>query len=171
MAGLKMIKLPNSKREPVKGARLVGDVDANEIIDVTVRVRRGKGKALLPETLAALGATPHAERKHMTREEFAAAHGADHSDIEKVVQYASEHGLTAHDPSIARRSVHLSGTAQAMTEAFGVDLKHYQVDNTLTYRGNADHVHVPEEISDVVEAIVGFDNRPCLLYTSDAADE
>ena len=81
------------------------------------------------------------------------------ADLEKVVAYASEHGLSAHSPSVARRSVHLVGTAEAMAQAFGVDLKHYQVDG-LTYRGNADHVQVPDDLSGIVEAVVGFDTRP-----------
>jgi kumamolisin len=56
--------------------------------------------------------------------------------------------------------VHLVGTADAMAKAFRVDLKHYQVDGRLTYRGNAEHVYVPDELSGIVEAIIGFDTRP-----------
>lgn len=160
MADSQFVRLPNSKREPVKGAQIQGDVAADELIDVTVRVRRGHGKSLAAQSVMALAATPRKDREHMTREQFAAAHGADEADLEKVAQYATEHGLTAHDASVARRSVHLTGTAEAMKAAFGVELKHYQVDGTPAYRGNADHVNVPADLAGIVEAIVGFDTRP-----------
>jgi len=160
MDQIKWVELPRSKREPMRGARVVAETDPNEIIDVTVRVRHGKGTKSLAGTVAALAATPAHARRHLSREEYTVAHGADHGDLEKVMAFASEHGLSAHSASVARRSVHLVGTANAMAKAFGVDLKHYQVDNGQTYRGNADHVHVPDDLSGIVEAVVGFDTRP-----------
>ena len=132
-----------SKREPMRGAAFEAPTDPKEIIDVTVRVCHAKGSKSLAGTVAELAALPPHARRHLSREEYTAAHGADHGDLEKVMAYASEHGLSAQSPSVAGRSVHLVGTAEAMTEAFGVDLKHYQVGEGLTYRGNADHVHVP----------------------------
>ena len=160
MDQIKWVELPRSKREPMRGARVVAETDPNEIIDVTVRVRHGKGTKSLAGTVATLAATPAHARRHLSREEYTAAHGADHGDLEKVMAFASEHGLSAHSASVARRSVHLVGTADAMAKAFGVDLKHYQVDNGPTYRGNAAHVHVPDDLSGIVEAVVGFDTRP-----------
>jgi kumamolisin len=154
------VELPGSKREPMRGARIVSDTDPSEIVDVTVRVRHGKGTKSLAAAVAALAETPVHARQHLSREQYTAAHGADVADLDKVISFASEHGLSAHSPSAARRSVHLVGTADAMAKAFGVALKHYQVDGSLTYRGNADHVHVPNELSGIVEAVVGFDTRP-----------
>src|SRR5271166_2318347 len=129
MDQIKWVELPLSKREPMRGARVVADADPNEIIDVTVRIRHGVGTKSLAATVAALADTPVHARRHMSREEYTTAHGADLGDLEKVMDFASEHGLSAHTPSVARRSVHLVGTADAMAKAFGVDLKHYQVDN------------------------------------------
>jgi kumamolisin len=159
MAESKWVVLPASKRAVLRGARVVGPADPGEIIDVTVRVRHASGSKPLAETVKALAATPVHARRHLSREEYAAAHGADQADLEKVMAYASRHGLSAHSPSIGRRSVHLVGTAAAMTAAFGVNLQRYQV-GELSYRGNADHVQVPEELSGIVEAVVGFDTRP-----------
>jgi len=159
MGEMKWVQLPGSKREPMRGVRIVADADPNQIIDVTVRVRHAMGTKSLSAKVAELAGTPVHERRHLTREEYTAAHGAAQNDFEKVMAFASEHGISAHSPSAASRSMHLVGTAEAMTKAFGVDLKHYQVGD-LTYRGNADHVHVPEELSGIVEAVIGFDTRP-----------
>ena len=63
----------------------MAETDPNEIIDVTVRVRHGKGTKSLAGTVATLAATPAHARRHLSREEYTAAHGADHGDLEKVM--------------------------------------------------------------------------------------
>jgi kumamolisin len=154
------VTLTQSKREPLQGAREVGRADAAEIVDVTVRVRPRKGKAALARAAAAMAARPPRARRYLRREEYAATHGADPGDLAKVVRFASEHGLTAYGESIERRIVHLVGTAEAMNEAFKVDLKTYRVDDSLSYRSHADPVQIPAELAGIVEAVIGFDTRP-----------
>jgi kumamolisin len=130
------------------------------MIDVTVYVRARKGSQPLAAAVAALSAVPSRARRHLSRQEYAAAHGADLGDLEKVVSFASEHGLTAHDASVAQRSVHVMGKSDAMSQAFKADLKTYRLEDGTTYRGNAGPVQIPEELSGIVEAVVGFDTRP-----------
>jgi kumamolisin len=95
----------------------------------------------------------------MSRQEHADMSGADPADLQAVEKFAADHGLTVTDSSVARRSVHLQGTAKAMEQAFDVKLRNYQVRN-MVYRGHDQAASVPDELADVVEAIVGFDNRP-----------
>jgi kumamolisin len=156
----KWVSLPNSKREPVPGAQVLGSVDPGEMIDVTVIVRPRKGSRPLARAVAALAAVPPHARRHLSRQEYAAAHGADPGDFHAVAAFAAAHGLTAHDANVARRTVHLVGRADAMTEAFKVDLKTYRLADATTHRGNAADVQIPEELSGIVQAVIGFDTRP-----------
>ncbi len=152
------VQVRNSMRPPMKGAREVGKTNPAELVEVTVRVRRRTSHDAVARAVHE-AAGPLGERRTMGRDEYEKAHGADPDDLKKVVEYATRHGLTVLDSSAARRSVHLLGTAQAMARAFHVDLRTYQ-HNNMTYRGHPDHVHVPKDLADVVEAVVGFDNRP-----------
>jgi len=156
----KFVELPGGKREPMRNARAVAAIDPNERIDVTVRLRGVAKSKALSETFESLAKKPVKARKHLSREQYKEAHGADAADMEKVMAYAAMHGLSAHSPKLAARSVHLVGNADAMAKAFGVDLRHYQVEGGPSYRGNAGSVHIPEELSGIVEGIVGFDTRP-----------
>jgi hypothetical protein len=104
-------------------------------------------------------ATPLGQRKFLTREEFAAQHGAAQADLDKVAAFAQAHGLTVAESSAARRTVVLSGTVAQMEAAFGVSLGHYETP-TESYRGREGFVHVPEEIAEIVESVLGLDNRP-----------
>ena len=53
----------------------------------------------------------------------------------------------------------LSGTIAALTAAFKVELHKFKKAN-LSYRGRIGSVSVPEELSQIVVGVHGFDNRP-----------
>jgi kumamolisin len=153
------VAIPRSVRTPLAGAQVVGDVDPGELIDVTVRLRSRSPAHQLANTVRTIAAQHPGKRKHMTREEFATAHGAAPGDLDQIKAFASQNGLAVADASVARRSVHLRGSADAMNKAFGITLKHYR-HKAGTYRSYAEPVTVPQQIAPLVEAIVGFDTRP-----------
>lgn len=61
--------------------------------------------------------------------------------------------------SKVKRSVRVTGPAGALGAAFGVELGYFQHGN-LSYRGRVGPVKVPASLSGIVEAVIGFDNRP-----------
>jgi len=147
-----------SERAPFGGSRAVGPVDGDERFEVTVRVRR---KTTL-QSLAAHGFQADvlpAKRRYLTREEYAASHGAGQADIAKVEAFAHVHGLVVVETSAARRSVFLSGTATNFAAAFGTKIEHYEHDGG-TYRGRTGSLTVPEDLADIVEGVFGIDDRP-----------
>ena len=130
-----------SDRTPFSGARSVGPVADDERFEVTVRVRR---KTAL-QSLAAHGFQADVmptKRRYLTRDEYAASHGADLADLAKVEAFAHAHGLVVVETSAARRSVFLSGTAANFATAFGTKIEHYEYDGG-TYRGRTGPLTVP----------------------------
>ena len=154
----KRISIAGSEREPMAGAHAVGAVSPDERMEVTVRVRP---KAPLHSlAAAALSAdTLPARRPVLTREQYAAQHGADAKDLAKVSDFAKNHGLAVVETSAARRSVVLSGPAKALSEAFAVTLQQYEHDGG-TYRGRTGAITIPADLADVIEAVFGLDDRP-----------
>ncbi|HTC23001.1 MAG TPA: protease pro-enzyme activation domain-containing protein, partial [Gemmatimonadales bacterium] len=150
------VPVPGSDRAALPGARSTGPVDPGERIQVTVLVRP---RASAQPSAEAIGSSPPSKRRHLTREEFSSAHGADASDLTKVEAFAHEHGLDVTEISAARRSVVLSGTVAAFSDAFGVALERY-VHPGGTYRGRTGPVHVPAALADVVQGVFGLDDRP-----------
>ncbi|HTW59078.1 MAG TPA: S53 family peptidase [Terriglobales bacterium] len=141
----------------MKGAREIGPANPNEIVDVTIRLlsRAGKKPAIAADEFT----KPIEERKILSRQEFELRHGADPDRMARVEAFARQHKLTVKEKSIARRTVILSGTVAAVSEAFGVELKQYQ-HPAGTYRGRVGAVQLPAELHDVVEGVFGLDNRP-----------
>jgi len=149
--------LRGSDRVPMKDAREVGPADPNEIVDVTIRLRSKAGEEPIVdgEDLK----RPLTERKVLTRKEFEDKHGADESSMRLVEEFAREHKLLVKEKSAARRTIILSGTVAAMSEAFGVELMEFEHAGGK-YRGRIGTVNLPEELRGHVEGVFGLDNRP-----------
>jgi kumamolisin len=157
MPSKKTVVLAKSHRKPVPSARLIGDVDPKETIEITVRVRSRSSddRAAL---LANMQNQLPAQRQYLTREQLASRFGADQADLDKVAAYARANGLTATSTNVARRTVMVKGTVANLVKAFPTELKQYDSDQGK-FRGRTGPLQIPEELSGIVEAIFGFDNR------------
>jgi kumamolisin len=157
MASKKTVVLAKSHRKPAPNARLIGDVDPNEILEITIRVRSrsSEDRAAL---LANMQDQLPAQRQYLTREQLASRFGANQTDLDKVAAYAHENGLTVTSSSVGRRTVMVKGTVANLVKAFPTQLKQYDSDQGK-YRGRIGALQIPEALSGIVEAIFGFDNR------------
>jgi hypothetical protein len=151
------VAISGSKRKPARGAIRTGDADRKESFSVTIRVRRRPDGPPMP-SLDELGKIPLNQRKFLSREEFAARHGASAEDLAAVTAFAAEHSLTVTDQSAGQRTVKVSGTVTKMEAAFGVKLGRYK-SSTETYRGREGSVYVPKALGAIVESVLGLDNR------------
>jgi kumamolisin len=134
--------------------RDLGPVDPSTNVEVSVIVR----PRAAPPAIAQDGLLPH-ERQPLSRQAYADSYGASDADLTRVEQFASSFGLRVLERSAARRTVRLSGTAQAMNAAFGVNLRRFEADG-LEFRGRVGPIFVPADLADVVQAVLGLDDRP-----------
>lgn len=140
------VSITGSERQPV-GTR-VGDQPGDEMIEVSV--------ILKPKTRAAI---PRGTGQPISRERFAADHGADQAVVDKIREFAKENNLNVGEISIPRRTVKIEGTAANMAKAFEVRLDRFQHQGQH-YRARTGAIKVPAEIAGSVEAVLGLDNRP-----------
>src|SRR5208283_1842613 len=153
----KRVTIAGSERTPLHGARLVGPANPQELIEVILTLKPASSTAL-PSLERTGNVKPH-ERTHLSREEFASKHGADPNDVAKIGAFAHDHGLSVGEVNLAARTVVLSGTVQAMSEAFGVTLQMYDHPSG-TYRGRTGSVEIPAELDGIITGVFGLDNRP-----------
>ena len=153
------VSLAGSERTALPGARMVGAADPNERMEVTVLLRHRTSPENLTSMVKGMSTSSPNKRTYLEREEFAAMHGADPDDIDKVKEFAREHGLDIVEANEAQRRVVLSGTVAAMSEAFGVNLEQYE-SPMGKYRGRKGPIHPPEDIASIIEGVFGLDNRP-----------
>lgn len=153
-----LVELPGSHRTLPADARRVRDMDAAEPMTVTVYVRRNPSAAPIVDPTAE-ACKPPARRRYLSPSEVEASLGASNGDLQAVIEFAHSKGLRASDASRVKRSVRVSGPAGALAAAFGVSLAHYR-HGEVTFRGREGAVQVPRSLAGIVEAVLGFDNRP-----------
>ncbi|HTB68231.1 MAG TPA: S53 family peptidase [Steroidobacteraceae bacterium] len=150
-------RLTGSERSALPNARALGPADQHERLEVSVIVRP-QAREVLEAQVARLARADRSDGP-LSREDFAAAHGASATDLAAVKAFAQLHGLSVVQEHAARRTVVLSGTVAQFNQAFGVELKRYQYPGG-TYRGREGVIQVPEELGSIIEAVLGLDNRP-----------
>lgn len=150
----------NSNHPKPSGAQCVGSCDPAEHFDIVLILRRQAPEEFhqLVERLAANepGAKP------ISREEYEQRFGASVEDVKRVEQFASTHGLKVAHADPASRRVVLSGTVQQYNAAFGIDLQRFEHQvgqSKFHFRQPNGPVHLPDDVHDVVTAVVGLDNR------------
>jgi kumamolisin len=160
------VELKGSARAAMPGGRDVGPFNPNQIIEVTVYLRRGSAREEFPR-IDEMGMQLPRERKYLTREEFARVHGARKEDVEQIRVFASEYGLKVVEENRAARMMKLSGTVRAFGEAFGAELRRYENGSAQsgengagTYRCRTGSLTIPAELREVIECVLGLDNRP-----------
>jgi kumamolisin len=155
------VELKGSTRAALPGGKDVGPADPQQQIEVTVLLRRGSKPGEFPSAaqIAQAGAQPPRQRKYLTREEFARAHGASPADLEKIHAFAKQYHLKLVSEDRASRTVKLSGTVEAFNEAFGANLRHYQ-HSSGAYRCRTGVLTIPADLESVVQGVFGLDNRP-----------
>jgi kumamolisin len=154
----KRVVLQGSERVAMPGAREVGPADPKERIEVTVFLRRGSSPKKL-SAASSIGKLPPAQRQHLSRTQFAAVYGARLDDIKKVRAFAAKYGLRVMQESRARRSVVLSGTVDAFTRAFDVQLSRCEHPGGIC-RIRTGPIKIPADLNGIIEGVFGLDNRP-----------
>src|SRR5579862_1354589 len=154
-AQTRRVPLKGSSRPPLPGTP-TDAANENEMIQVSVILRRGPAKF---PTDADLAPGLPAQRTYLSREEFAARHGARPEDLAAIRKFAADNALTVAAESPARRTATLRGTVAQFTKAFRAQL-HHQTIAGRTFRCRTGALEIPAELENIVEAVLGLDNRP-----------
>ena len=161
-------RIEGSELRPGPAMELHGEADPDEMVQVTIVLRRRPGGPDVPG-LDHYATTPPARRRRLPQEEFARQYGAADDDLAAVRRFAEAQGLTVAESSAARRTVVASGTIAQLSQAFAVTLRNYRRQvrlrardlepSTEIFRSYEGYLSVPEELADIVIGVFGLDNR------------
>ena len=144
--------LEKSERKAPAQATHLGRTSPQQIISVSVIVRR-KNALHLSEL----------KGRRLSHAEFNEQYGAAPADFDSIRAFAQHHGLQVDEAasSLARRTIVLKGTAEAMERAFGVELNSYEdTRHKKRFHAFTGKISLPEEHAPAVEAVLGLDSRP-----------
>jgi kumamolisin len=150
-------QLAGSERRVRKGAKRVGPAAPEEILLVSIYLRRRAEAPPLPSQ-EHFAATPLGGRERLSRAELAKRQSASPVDLKVVTDLAAASGLNVVHTDAARRLVQVSGTVAQLSKAFLVELALYRSAKE-GYRGREGPIHLPGAVANVVEGVFGLDNR------------
>ena len=157
----KRVTLSHTQRVAPPNASHVGATDPQQVISVSLIVKRKN-----PLSVRELGG------RRVSREEFDQKYAADPASFEALRQFAHLHGLAVDEAasSLARRTLVLRGTVQAMQQAFGVELHDYEEipeskpgvprRKARRFHGFTGDISMPDTHAGLVDAVLGLDARP-----------
>lgn len=149
------MELAASHRRPLPNSELLGPVDPDEHIQVSLYLRRRQN---LPADVAA-------GRLRLTRDELRTRYGAHPDDVEHVREALVRHGIEVVEADPGARRMVLAGAVSAFCEAFGtavsrVRTAHPQAPDGVAHRYRTGPLNLPNALSGVVTAVLGIDDRP-----------
>jgi kumamolisin len=153
-----LVGLEGSERSIPQGAQDRGKVQDDAQLSVTVYLRPDPAAERPFDVEEEAGKRP-SERRYLSAVDAAKAFGAASEEIDAVEAFAASHGLTVERVNQAARSVKLSGSAAALSGAFGVELRSFTHEG-VTYHSHTGAVQLPAELAPIVQAVLGLDNRP-----------
>lgn len=148
------VPLRGSYRQPVSGFHASGPANSLQQIEVTVTLNPKN-----PIDTSSISGLSIAGRPSRSREEIAQQFATPPESIAKVEAFAREHNLKVVKADPISRTVVLSGSVGDFSNAFEVDLQKFE-NQGFSYRGRTGPVHVPEDLQDVIESVLGLDDRP-----------
>jgi kumamolisin len=151
-----LVPLSGSDRSELPGATPApSPLDDSQQITVTVLLRR---RAEIPSALVEGPQTVSAA-------ELGEQYGAAEADAQLVTQVLGEYGLTVTETHLASRRLKVSGSIAAMQTAFGTTLTavtspHPDGSGNVAHRYRTGSLSVPAQLSGIVTAVLGLDDRP-----------
>jgi kumamolisin len=144
------VSFPQSECKVRPGTTLAGKLASNDVISVSVIVKRKN-----PLDIESLGG------RQLSQAEFADLYGADPANFDQIRVFARNHGLTVDESasSLPRRTMVLRGQAGALEKAFGVQLNSYQMTDK-TFHSYTGMLSMDSDHAAPVEAILGLDAFP-----------
>jgi hypothetical protein len=170
-------RLQGAERPRAAGAKALGPLNADEQVGFTLLLRDKPGSPPLPD-FEHWKKTPPGQRRFLSVQEHIDTYGATQEDLDAVTTYLKSHGFTITEASSGRCSVVAQGTAAQINAAFGVQLNRYEASlsvyrrrlpknakqtptapATHIYHGFDGSVYLPAELTGIVKAVIGLDNR------------
>ncbi len=151
-----LVPLPGSERSELPtAAPAATSLDPSEVITVTVVLRR---RAEVPAELISGPET-------ISTSELGERYGANPADATLVADVLGRYGLTVTDFQLGSRRLKVSGMIAAMSAAFGTTLTAVTSSapggsGRVTHRYRTGSLSVPSELSGIIVAVLGLDDRP-----------
>lgn len=150
-----LIRFSGSVRPAVAGARDLGRIAPATPIERVLLILKAspEQEAALEKFLADLSDPRSPQyRQWLTPEQFGERFGPAQQDLDTIVKWLQDRGMSVNRVSKGRRTIEFSGTARQMETSFHTEIHSFDV-NGERHIANATELAVPEALSAVVSGV------------------
>lgn len=155
------VEIPGSAPKARSAEIWLSPVEPDQQVSATIILRRGQNSGDtgdLEEQLMSGRSQP------ISRDEAAQTLGADPDDLRAVRSFLEQHGLRMIKENAAARTLHVEGTVEQMSEAFGVRLGWFEDAEGRRHMSYEGVLSVPQSLSGIILAVLGLDQRPIATH-------
>jgi uncharacterized protein (TIGR03437 family) len=137
-----------------------GPVDPNVVLsDLTFVLRPSEAQQTDLEQFLAKQQDPSSDLYHhwLTPDEYAQRFGASPEDVQRITDWLRAQNLEVTNVARARNSIQARGTARAVEQTFGTEIRNYRVRGRRHF-ANANNPTIPADLNLMVAAIEGLDD-------------
>jgi carboxypeptidase C (cathepsin A) len=145
MANLFRQIFSRSYAHPPRAKRL-RDVDGSKHVRLTI--------VLKPNAM------PHHIGPPVSRDQYKARYATPDDVIQRITDYANNHGLVVESANPGHHLMHLSGTYDQACSAFAPDNLAVYGTDAHEFVSRHGHLHLPPDLAGSIVAVMGFDQRP-----------
>lgn len=156
LAGVEPI--PGSSFLPLRGAKIKGKTPPNQILELTLVVRPKSDPAALHADPAYARQLPK-ERSVLSREDAIHSYSAAPEDFAFAAEFVRATDLDLVEESPARRALTVRGSADLISNIFGVELLEFSHEHHGDHRGVRGLIRLPAYLVDVIR-VIGLNERP-----------
>ena len=179
--------IPGSQRPPAPGSTLIGPVEDDTRIRVVLLLRQRSGSPSHWD-FDHWQNTPPAKREYLSPERYMEIYGANEEELRQVISYLTSKGLRILSSSAGQRRIEAEGSAAEVNETFDIRLDWLRIYKDPIpgkskekagkgqpqpgkaqsqpgekvehiYHGFEGAASVPSDLSGIVVAVIGLDNR------------
>jgi kumamolisin len=133
-----------------------GATPASETVTASLVLKVKNANELEQFVAATSDPTSPAYRRFMSLPEFVAAFSPSQRDVDRLVAYLAQNGITVTDVYADRLLVHATGPASAFNAVFSADLHDYTTQSGRYHRPHH-QPHVPDVLADILDVVEGLD--------------
>jgi kumamolisin len=161
------VAVEDSARSLAAGEEVLGSVNPQRLLRLTLHVKPA-GDQLATHARSVVEHVAR-DRRHLTREQYAEAHGLKAADLQKVRQFVGRSGLLLVPDGLARglsasprahRTVEVEGAVGDINRALGTRLVRVRGKDGRVYHTHLGPFSIPAEYQGLIANVLGLDNRP-----------
>lgn len=148
--------LTNTHAHTIGSATFVSNMAPAESVDIVIALKIRNPDVLKSHVTSLMTPADPGYRRWQSHEALVEDHAPTAEQVATVTDFLTRMGFSNVSPEAGGLTVRATGAAEVIRKAFNTELAHFRTETGRDAIANTKDVHVPTELANVVEAVLGL---------------